>query len=159
LPAADIENDLEVSLREVCLDQSLETRNGEDFEALSYVWGSRFGTEPLICDGKVMLITPNCEAALRYLRLIDKPRVLWVDAICIDQEAGKASVKERNVQVAMMGEIYTAASHTLCWFGEGNVFTAELMMLLEHIGNCPSKRGLKKFMRFEGAYLDLTLAT
>lgn len=37
----------------------------------------------------------------------------WADSICINQE----DFKERNVQVAMMGDIYASASGTLLWLG------------------------------------------
>jgi hypothetical protein len=142
LSSPDFDASLEATLAEVDLDNS-------DYEALSYVWGSRVGSKPFTCDNKVLLITPNCESALRHLRLKDKRRTLWVDAICIDQEDGELSVKERNSQVALMGEIYAKASHTICWLGQGNGFTDELMKLLQQIGTCPSQRGLKKLLLFD----------
>jgi hypothetical protein len=142
LPSPDLDASLEATLMEASLDNS-------NYEALSYVWGSRFGTEPFTCDGKLLLITPNCESALRHLRLKDKQRILWVDAICIDQEQGEPSVKERNSQVALMGEIYAKSSHTICWLGQGNQCTDGLMQLLQQIGTCPSQRGFKKLMLFD----------
>lgn len=141
-PSPNFEASLEATLVEVHLDNN-------NYEALSYVWGSRVGTEPFVCDGKVLLITPNCESALRHLRLKVKSRTLWVDAICIDQEENEISVKERNSQVALMGEIYAKAFHTICWLGQGNKFTNELMRLLQQIGTCPSQRGLKKLLLFD----------
>ena len=141
-PSPDFDASLEATLAEVDLDNS-------NYEAVSYVWGSRVGTKSFTCNGKVLLITPNCESALRHLRLKDKRRTLWVDAICIDQEESEISVKERNSQVALMGEIYAKASHTICWLGQGNEFTNELMRLLRKIGTCPSQRGLKKLLLFD----------
>ncbi len=141
------------------VESSLDSISNDQnsYEALSYVWGSRFGTEPIRCDGKRLMVTPNCESALGYLRLKDKTRILWVDAICIDQENGAASVKERNTQVALMGEIYKKASRTLCWFGQGNDFTDELMAHLNRIGKFPSQRGLKKLLLFDGMSKHLKL--
>jgi hypothetical protein len=55
------------------------------YEALSYVWGTLARSEPILCDGKIMLVTPNCLAALRSLRFRSKSRRLWIDAISIDQ--------------------------------------------------------------------------
>jgi hypothetical protein len=80
---------------------------------------------------------------------------LWVDAICIDQEQCEASTKERNLQVALMGEVYAKASNTIVWLGQGNIFTDELMLHLRLIGMCPSERRLKElllrdFLLFEG---------
>lgn len=35
-----------------------------DYEALSYVWGSRTGSLPLFCEDRIILITPNYDSAL-----------------------------------------------------------------------------------------------
>lgn len=150
LPETEFCADLETTLYEVNLDTISDTREDTHYEALSYVWGSTVGTLPITCDSMTLLITPNCESALRHLRLKNRPRALWVDAICIDQERGEASVLERNAQVAMMGEIYSKATHTLCWLGPGNAFTDALMSRLERIGECPSQRGLQKLLHFDG---------
>lgn len=57
------------------------------YEALSYVWGSLDGFCPIYCDGRVLLVAPNCHNALFHLRYKDKVRLLWVDSNCIDQTA------------------------------------------------------------------------
>ncbi|KAH7396120.1 heterokaryon incompatibility protein-domain-containing protein, partial [Pyrenochaeta sp. MPI-SDFR-AT-0127] len=43
-------------------------------------------------------------------------RVLWVDAICINQTDND----ERSKQVAIMGEIYNRAIKVFAWLGEAN---------------------------------------
>src|SRR5580700_5121291 len=48
------------------------------------------------------------------LRCEDRPRTLWVDAICINQE----NITERNSQVQLMKSIYEKASRVLVWLGE-----------------------------------------
>ncbi|KAI8946274.1 hypothetical protein F4801DRAFT_583578 [Xylaria longipes] len=64
---------------------SFDSVRGKDvYEALPYVWGSPTGTTPICCNGKELLVTPNCHDALRRLRRRFSPRVLWIDAICID---------------------------------------------------------------------------
>ena len=55
------------------------------YDALSYVWGENFASTPMVINNIDMAITENLDTALRYLRRRDKDRVLWVDAICIDQ--------------------------------------------------------------------------
>ncbi|KAN0104295.1 HET domain containing protein [Hyaloscypha variabilis] len=109
-PAVGFEAPLRCSLTEVCLSDKIH------YEALSYVWGALTGDHPLTCDGAELLITPNCELALRYLRLVVGSRSLWVDSICIDQK----STSDRNHQVQQMGEIYRKATHTLIWLGESD---------------------------------------
>jgi hypothetical protein len=101
---------LECSLEEVPLDQQ------PDYEALSYAWGKQdtTGGTYILCCGKRITITPNCAAALIHLRHEAEPRVLWIDAICINQ----ANVREKNHQVSLMGDIYRNAKCTLMWLGE-----------------------------------------
>jgi hypothetical protein len=147
---------VELTLAEKSLD-CITSKDRNGFEALSYVWESPVGTVPVQCDGQPLLVTPNCQSALRHLRLAGKHRILWVDAICIDQGSSIESVKERNIQVTLMGEIYQKAVRTLCWLGPGNDFTTELMAHLERIGSCPSQRGLKKLLLFDCACKQFTL--
>ena len=76
------------------------------YDALSYVWGEKGGNIPMLCEGKSIEITKNCEEVLRYLRRHNEDRVLWVDAICINQN----SDREKSRQVELMGHIYKSAS-------------------------------------------------
>jgi hypothetical protein len=84
-----------------------------DYEALSYAWDSETPDRQAICEGKELAITQNCTEALRRLRG-SKPRLLWIDSICIDQ----SSWEERNHQVQRMGEIYSKAKSVIIWLGE-----------------------------------------
>jgi hypothetical protein len=83
------------------------------FEALSYVWGSELAPEPLCCGNGQLKITLNLDQALRNLRFPSRPRRLWVDAICIDQE----NFDERARQVGYMRLIYKHASSVVVWLG------------------------------------------
>lgn len=87
------------------------------YEALSYVWGARTreGCLSLREYGRCALpITDNLAAALRRLRYKDYRRVLWVDALCINQ---KGNV-EKSQQVILMAEIYSRAARVLVWLGD-----------------------------------------
>ncbi len=103
---------VEVRLCEVDLDTK------PNYEALSYVWDPfRMGNRAAIsCDGTIIEVTENCEMALRYLRYSDRPRVLWIDAICIDQ----SSEAEKTHQVRLMGDVYSFARRVIVWLGEGS---------------------------------------
>jgi Heterokaryon incompatibility protein (HET) len=150
-PSANYGADLEVKLFEVSLDHL--SVNNQEYEALSYVWGARKSTQPLVCNDGLLWVTPNCESALRHLRMNDTTRLLWIDAICIDQQENKQGVEERNTQVPLMGAIYAKAARTICWLGDGTSFTNGVMRHLKSIGTCPSQRGLAKLMHFEGQRL------
>jgi hypothetical protein len=83
------------------------------YETLSYVWGNPAEKRSINVNGVRFLVTVNLEAALRELR-IHRPRALWVDAICINQE----DPSERSSQVRLMSTIYKTATHTAVWLGE-----------------------------------------
>jgi hypothetical protein len=90
-------------------------------EALSYQWGEPRGTSPILCEPKgldkglaMLLVTSNCLAALKRLRLTNAPRLLWIDAFCINQN----DTDERSKQVPPMKDIYKTAKRTLIWLGE-----------------------------------------
>ena len=52
--------------------------------------------------------------ALRRLRDPAVSRILWIDAICINQ----SDKNEKSHQVAMMGEIYSSCQKAIVWLGE-----------------------------------------
>src|SRR5436309_654904 len=59
------------------------------YEALSYMWGSEDNKQPIYirCNqgNQELRVTANLYAALRHLRHCFVERILWVDAICINQ--------------------------------------------------------------------------
>ncbi|KAJ4385637.1 hypothetical protein N0V93_010066 [Gnomoniopsis smithogilvyi] len=79
------------------------------FEAISYVWGPNNKNQTITINGKPLAITTNLRDVLRQARHLDKPRLLWVDAICIDQE----NSEEKGHQVKLMGQIYRLSRCTL----------------------------------------------
>lgn len=96
------------------------------YEALSYVWGPPSqGPQPeLFLADHSLFITPNLSTALRYLRHESQTRVLWVDAVCINQ----ADNHEKTFQVGRMRDIYALASHVVIFLGEGSGLDFELVM-------------------------------
>ena len=86
-----------------------------NYEALSYTWGPSDNDRAIELNGQTFPIRHNLWTALHYLRLQDEPRILWVDAVCIDQ----SDVLERNHQVLKMDRIYQGARVVLVWLGDG----------------------------------------
>ena len=84
------------------------------YEALSYTWGDPKSTKPVMCSGKNIDVTTNLHSALHHLRYPDRQRILWVDALCIDQNDDK----DKETQVQRMGQIYSRARRVLIWLGE-----------------------------------------
>lgn len=98
-----------------------DLRRRPKYDAVSYTWADESGDDHLssaihclTSDSKIS-ITRNCEAALKRLRLPNKRRKLWVDAVCINQH----SDTERSQQVSLMSEIYKNARSVIAYTGEG----------------------------------------
>jgi hypothetical protein len=87
--------------------------NAPAYEALSYVWGDPNRCASIDLGGNPLALTQSLHDALTRLRHPDRPRVLWVDQVCINQ----ADVVERSQQVKFMNEIYKNADHVLVWLG------------------------------------------
>lgn len=85
----------------------------QEYEALSYCWGDASDTRPVQCNGTTLNVTSNLQAALVQLRRADTPRILWVDAVCIDQ----SNLAERACQVSYMRTIYRNAVRVVVWLG------------------------------------------
>jgi hypothetical protein len=108
------------NLRLMILNQELERveKIKIEYEALSWCWGRDIPDHGISVTkgGKTykMPVVQNLALALKHLRYKEKSRILWIDAICIDQ---RNSV-ERNQQVQMMSKIYTRAENVCIWLGE-----------------------------------------
>lgn len=96
------------------------------YETISYVWGDATKTVPITCNGSRLDITTNLFAALNQFRDENIPRILWADAICINQ----ADPDERKKQVLIMRKIYGKSERTLIWLGTSDEHTRNAIMLL-----------------------------
>ncbi|KAH9203637.1 heterokaryon incompatibility protein-domain-containing protein [Leptodontidium sp. 2 PMI_412] len=99
-----------------CHVKDVSLSSNTPYEALSYVWGDPTVKVPIECSGRKLNITTNLFDALKRFRLPDADRVLWVDAICINQ----FDLEEKNIQVPLMKDIYSKASVVLIWLGRGS---------------------------------------
>jgi hypothetical protein len=86
------------------------------YEAVSYMWGDPSDKTLLNCNDETISVPRNLVEGLRMLRRPDRLRILWADAICINQK----DVEERGSQVALMARIFSEASRVLVWLGHGN---------------------------------------
>lgn len=142
-PADNLNAPFELSLRIVSLDDR------PLYDALSYTWADEEGddarTVPVEIhqisrqtndhngndehnsrlgngDAYPVFITKNCASALRRMRRADRPRHMWIDALCINQ----ADMEERTSQVSLMARIYTGARHVVVYTGEATPLTDRL---------------------------------
>ncbi|KAI1139702.1 heterokaryon incompatibility protein-domain-containing protein [Hypoxylon sp. FL0543] len=110
LPASSTDDVVKFDLLVVTLDQC------PPFKAISYSWDGQRPSVEALCSGQPILVTLNCNNVLRHLAVnSNAPSLVWIDAICINQSP--EAVIERNQQVSIMGQIYTAAEEVVVWLG------------------------------------------
>ncbi|KAK2755429.1 het domain protein [Colletotrichum kahawae] len=81
------------------------------YKALSYCWGSPSKSQTAFVDEGLLHITENLHAALLRLRDPALERIIWIDAICINQD----DLDEKGLQVQLMAEIFARASCVIVW--------------------------------------------
>ncbi|KAN0103448.1 Heterokaryon incompatibility protein (HET) domain containing protein [Hyaloscypha variabilis] len=114
--------------------ERFEDDSMKEFEALSYAWGS---TENLVdifvgeAGHQIIQVTRNLADALLYLRHREKLRVLWIDAISVNQQ----DLQERSSQVKRMPDIYSKATRVVIWLGLESKDSALAMECAETISS------------------------
>ncbi|KAI1751825.1 HET-domain-containing protein [Xylaria castorea] len=116
------------------------------YEALSYVWGPEEDLRSVRVvqqagqelsgqqSPRMMAIRRNLAEALRHLRYLSRPRVMWIDAVCINQ----TNMAERGSQVACMKRIYGSAKRVIAWLGSKSLDSRLALSTLEYLGQQPS---------------------
>jgi hypothetical protein len=87
-----------------------------------------------------MDVTESLFNAMQYLRT-DMDRILWIDAICVDQD----NRNEQGHQVQQMGDMYKKAGTVIIWLGFG---TAETDAIMDSMKQLHQELG-----QFEGDHL------
>ncbi|KAK3078214.1 hypothetical protein LTS18_008138, partial [Coniosporium uncinatum] len=85
------------------------------FEALSYTWGSKDDPETVsIVDGvesSTLNVIRKLAVALAHLRYANNKRIMWIDAISVNQE----DLRERSKEVLTMVDTYSYAKAVAVW--------------------------------------------
>jgi hypothetical protein len=120
-----------VSLR---IDQATcGSKNQVQYTVLSYTWGDPKLACSVLINGANLRITINLHTALLHLRDPVDTKVIWADAICINQ----SSLEERSQQVTLMALINKNASLTVVWLGKESNDSA---LALECLGKSLSNK-------------------
>jgi Heterokaryon incompatibility protein (HET) len=85
-----------------------------------------------------MPITRNLAEALDHLSISDRPRKLWVDALCINQK----DYSEKSQQIQKVKDIYARAKRVVVFIGVLGMVTQHLLQRLdssEDEGKLPSR--------------------
>ena len=119
-------DDISITMETVVLTKE----HTPQYEALSYVWGSKKNPVAIYVKARIpersksfsllgrsrrrtISVTQNLATALPYLRKEARPRVFWIDAICVNQQ----DRAERGHQVKRMAAVYSMASQVIVWLG------------------------------------------
>ncbi|KAF2178732.1 hypothetical protein K469DRAFT_642268 [Zopfia rhizophila CBS 207.26] len=83
------------------------------YRALSYMWGTVSRSGRLWTSTGILRITPNLKAALQHLRHKTKALILWVDAVCINQDDNK----EKAYQIRLLPQVFQRATSIFAFLG------------------------------------------
>ena len=119
------------------------------YEALSYVWGGDEKPQSISIGNLKLDITKNLYTALLRLRDHDCSRILWVDAVCINQE----NDEEKEDQISLMAEIYAKALRVVVWLGEAEVDSDRALEVIRLAGE--KSAGLSNTELTQGAIRQL----
>jgi hypothetical protein len=96
-----------------CSINTFDIDTSPPYTALSYVWGPPEPSNEIIISEQKFTIRKNLHDFFLQARNLRLEECFWIDQLCIDQ----ADLGERNHQVAMMGQIFSEAKHTISWLG------------------------------------------
>ena len=99
------------------------------YATLSYVWGEYSQpADAIYINGCKFEVTHNFHEALLTLSTRHRRLLIWVDAVCINQQDDR----ERASQIALMGEIYTWARPTFVWLGSATGGADKAVQILRY---------------------------
>jgi hypothetical protein len=134
-PSQDNSADIHCELLQYSLQKASQNHL---YEALSYVWGNSETKPRIFIHTCSFDVTNNLHAALLELRNHSMERILWIDAICIDQ----ANQKEKEDQIQIMAKIYGQADRVIVWLGEAAQHSDQTFEKIRDVGGDMSTNSL-----------------
>jgi hypothetical protein len=111
-----------------------------NYAALSYTWEDPRDTQMIMVGHSSVPVTRNLYSALEHLRYDKTVRVIWIDALCINQ----SDDEEKSWQVQLMREIYQRATYVCIWLGPADNTSDEIMDFLQVFGTQAMGFGLDR---------------
>ncbi|KAF7196751.1 Heterokaryon incompatibility protein 6, OR allele [Pseudocercospora fuligena] len=78
---------------------------------------------------KQLWVRDNLHSALLHLRREKEKVVLWIDALCIDQE----NIAEKQDQISKLAHIFSKADNVLVWLGDSDEQTRNAMRFIKEV--------------------------
>lgn len=98
-----------------------------NYTALSYCWGCNQPQRPLVISGTTLQVGENLYEFLQQYRHETEERILWIDAVCMNQE----DEAEKALHLKNMLMVYQNAQHVVVWLGKGNEYTNKAIEYME----------------------------
>ncbi|KAI1388885.1 uncharacterized protein F4822DRAFT_443674 [Hypoxylon trugodes] len=98
------------------------------YRTLSYEWGpDQQSKQYLSTHEGIVTLRESLYIALTHIRQEENPLILWIDAICFNQE----EAAEKAQQILLLPKIFQNAARTLAFFGAGERFDEAIKTLLQ----------------------------
>ncbi|VUC35617.1 unnamed protein product [Clonostachys rosea] len=120
------------------------------YDAISYHWqiprkDASNDYEPqtriIMINGFQYKVFPNVLSILKDVRNWVFPRYIWIDSICIDQ----GNIAEKEIQVAMMRQIYEGSSHVVIHLVEPEPPSRDVFQIRNMVSKLRDSRALQDF--------------
>ncbi|KAK4231866.1 heterokaryon incompatibility protein-domain-containing protein [Podospora fimiseda] len=120
----------------ICNLSTVSLLSNPEYTALSYVWGNPTITTCITVNGIPFQATINLVAALQQIRQQDEPVILWIDALCINQNDNA----EKSTQIQLMRDIYQGARAVTVWLGEDDLHTKKAIQIISFTASLSKSR-------------------
>ena len=124
-PAGATEDSLKCSM----WHESLEKDQLPTYETISYTWGDHKDQTFIELNGLCLLVPTSSAEALQGVRYPDEARVIWIDAVCINQ----IDDHERATQVGIMRDIYSNSGRNIVYLGWPDAATLPALQSVQAI--------------------------
>ncbi|KAK6424844.1 hypothetical protein LTR95_016328 [Oleoguttula sp. CCFEE 5521] len=108
---------------------SLDDKSKSTYETISYVWGPPTKSAAIDIAGVRLPIPEATAAVLRRVRRPDRTRLVWIDAVCINQD----DINERSDQVGLMRYIYSGSTENLIHLTDDEDMGTRIIQLADKI--------------------------
>jgi hypothetical protein len=125
--------------------RGLTQRSHPKYFALSYVWGDPDPVCEITINGAPAKIARSLHEALSSIRDNTDFRIIWADAICINQNDNI----EKSWQVQQMTSIYKYADTVIAWLGPSSGDSDLAMSTLQAVNRLLKKESFRKAKRYE----------
>ncbi|KAH7039857.1 heterokaryon incompatibility protein-domain-containing protein [Microdochium trichocladiopsis] len=106
-----------------------------DYEILSIASDSALATLPITLNGSSLEVSPAVWDALHRVRQSDRPRLLWIKAVCVDHDNEAELLSHAQLYEA----IYRRATKALAWLGAAD---KNSQLVFQHLDKCRAARQL-----------------